>query len=299
MRIPRIPVWIKVLTTAVILMLLVRTFAFTSCTIPFSGMENTLYQGERVLVNKWSYGLRLPFSTYRLVTEHAKRGDVTLFNNPLHRGEGKPVYARELFISRCVGVPGDTLMMNDELLVMGEWGQSPDSKQLYAYPHTAEDTLQTAMKELKILDNPLVGYTSGNYVRSFSHYEYYLLHQKLGTAFRLYPVHAGDTARSHPFVIPKKGLAVKIHPWNKTLLCNTIIHHEQRKASVKGDTLYVDGKPVESYTFQKDYYWMASNNPVNLSDSRLFGLVPHECLIGKAYCIWYSSRKERIFQLVE
>ena len=83
------------------------------------------------------------------------------------------------------------------------------------------------------------------------------------------------------------------------LLCNTIVHHEQANASVKGDTLYVNGKAVDSYRFKKDYYWMVSNNPINMADSRLFGLVPHECLIGKAYCIWYSTKKERIFQLVE
>lgn len=61
MRIPCIPVWIKAMLTAVILVLLVKTFAFTSCTIPSTGMENSLYQGERVLVNKWSYGFRVPF----------------------------------------------------------------------------------------------------------------------------------------------------------------------------------------------------------------------------------------------
>ena len=298
MRIPRIPVWLKVFSLAILVGVLVRAFAFTSCSIPYTGMENTLYQGERVLVNKWSYGLRLPFSTIRLGAEQARKGDVVLFNNPTPRHEA-PVYARELFISRCIGVPGDTLMMNDELMVTGRQVQSPDSKQLYVYPHTAEDTLCQVMKELGIAENPLVGYASGNYIRSFSHYEYYLLNQRLGSVVNLQPVHANDTAKSHPFVIPQKGKPVKVYPWNKTLLCNTIIRHEHRKATVKGDTLYVEGKPVNFYIFQKDYYWMASNNPVNLSDSRLFGLVPDECLIGKAWCIWYSSQKDRIFQLVE
>lgn len=298
MRIPRIPVWLKVFALAILVVLLVRTFAVTSCSIPFTGMENTLYQGERVLVNKWSYGLRLPFSTFRLRAEQPRKGDVVLFNNPLSRNDA-PVYARELFISRCVGVPGDTLMMDDQLLVTGKQVQSPDSKQLYVYPHSAEDTLMQVMKELGIADNPLVGYASGNYIRSFSHYEHYLLRQRLGTVVDLHPVHANDSAQSHPFVIPQKGKPVKVYPWNKTLLCNTIIRHEHRKASVKGDTLYVEGKPVEAYAFQNDYYWMASNNPLNLSDSRLFGLVPFECLVGKAYRIWYSSDKDRIFQLVQ
>ena len=46
----RIPIWLKVLFTAILIVLLVKTFAFTSCSIPFTGMENTLYQGEKVLV---------------------------------------------------------------------------------------------------------------------------------------------------------------------------------------------------------------------------------------------------------
>lgn len=295
----RIPIYIKVLSTAILIVLLVRTCAFTSCSIPSTGMENSLYQGEKVLVNKWSYGLRIPFTSSHFLAERARKGDVVLFNNPIPADKETPIFARELFISRCVGVPGDTLMLNHELLVTGERGLSPDSKQLYAYPHEAEDTLLQAMRQVGMEGNLLVGYSEGRYVRSFSHYELYLLKQKLGNAIDIHPVHSNDTTDSHPLVIPAKGKAIKVYPWNVTLLCNTILHHEGRQASVKNDTLLIDGKPAASYTFRKDYYWMASNNPVNLSDSRLFGLVPHDHLIGRAAYIWYSDRKERIFQPVQ
>ena len=130
-------------------------------------------------------------------------------------------------------------------------------------------------------------------------YEYYLLKQKLAGKVDLIPLYHKDISKSHPFVIPEKGKPVKVYPWNVTLLCNTIVRHEGRVASVRGDTLYVGGKPVEAYTFNKNYYWMASNNPVNLCDSRLFGLVPDDHLIGKAWRIWFSSRKGRIFQRVQ
>ena len=82
LRIPYIPVWIKAMLTAVILVLLVKTFAFTSCTMPATGMENSRYQGERVLVNKWSYGFRVPFSIWRWLGKTAGKGDIVLFNNP-------------------------------------------------------------------------------------------------------------------------------------------------------------------------------------------------------------------------
>ena len=295
----RIPIWLKVLVTAVLLVLLVKTFAITSCSIPSTGMENTLYRGEKVLVNKWSYGWRIPFTSSHFMAEKAKRGDVVLFNNPSPSDQETPVFARGLFISRCVGTPGDTLMLNKELLVTGQKVLSPDSKQLYTYPHQLEDTLQCVLRELGIKENLLVGYSEGRYVRSFSHYEHYLLKQKLGASFNLHPLHANDTTDSHPLVIPAKGKVIKVYPWNATLLCNTILRHEGRRALVKNDTLFVDGKPVNFYIFKKDYYWMASNNPVNLADSRLFGLVPHDHLIGRASYIWYSSRKERIFQPVQ
>lgn len=299
MRIPHIPVWIKAVLTSVVVVLLVNTFAFTSCTIPSTGMENSLYQGERVLVNKWSYGFRVPFSTWRWLEKPAGKGDIALFNNPNPRSPQTAVSNRELFISRVVGVPGDTLMLNDELLVTNEQVLSPDSKSLYVYPHAEEERMLDAMRAVNIKGNQLVGYADGKYIRSFSHYEYYLLRQKLAGKVDLVPLYRKDVSKSYPFVIPAKGKAVKVYPWNVALLCNTIVRHEGKQASVKGDTLYVGGKPMQTYTFGKNYYWMASNNPVNLCDSRLFGLVPDDHLIGKAWRIWFSTRKGRLFQEVQ
>lgn len=299
MKVIRIPFWLKVSMMAIVLVLLVKVFVLTSCTIPSTGMENSLYQGERILVNKWSYGLRLPFTTTRFFSDRVEKGDIVLFNNPISEGKETPPFSRELFISRCVGVPGDTLMLNDELMVTNERIFSPDSKQLYAYPHEQEDTLQAVLIQLGITNNQLVGYSEGKYVRSFSHYERYLLKQRLGDSLNLKAVHANDKADSHPFVVPTRGKSIKVYPWNITLLCNTILHHEKRQAFVRNDTLWVDQKPVDHYVFSKDYYWMASNNPVNLADSRLFGWVPHDYLVGKACYIWYSSQKDRIFQSIQ
>lgn len=295
----RITKTLKVLFTAIVIVWLVKTFAFTSCSIPSTGMENTLYQGEKVLVNKWSYGWRIPFTASHFQTKRAKKGDVVLFNNPVPLDKECPIFARALYISRCAGAPGDTLMLNRELLVTGARALSPDSKQLYSYPHEQEDTLKYTMQQLGIAGNLLVGYSEGRYVRSFSHYEHYLLKQRLGAALDIRLVHSNETTDSHPLIVPAKGKLVEVYPWNVTLLCNTILHHEGRQASVKNDTLWVEGKPVNSYRFTKDYYWMSSNNPVNLSDSRLFGLVPHDHLVGRAAYIWYSHRKERIFQPVQ
>ena len=81
-----------------------------------------------------------------------------------------------------------------------------------------------------------------------------------------------------------------------TLLCNTIMRHEGKRASVKGDTLLVEDKPVSAYTFEKNYYWMASNNPINLCDSRLFGLVPvtpfiHQNPLALIEAVFHAGRR--------
>ena len=105
-----------------------------------------------------------------------------------------------------------------------------------------------------------------------------------------------DTADGvHPFVVPARGRAVRVYPWNAKLLCNTIVQHEGRQAHLQGDTLWVDGRRVTSYTFTKDYHWVASNNSVSLCDSRLFGFVPDDHIIGRASLIWFSKDTEEPF----
>ena len=115
-----------------------RGFAFTSCLIPSTGMENSIFQGERILVNKWSYGLRVPFmslfSYHRWCESPVRRQEIVVFNNPA--GIRQPVIdRREIYISRCLGVPGDTLLVDSLFSVISPEAQfNPDKKDFYSYP---------------------------------------------------------------------------------------------------------------------------------------------------------------------
>lgn len=303
----------KILGTAIVVVLLVRALLVTSYFIPSSGMENSLYKGEGVLVNKWSYGLRLPCPSWvgyhRWASERAAKGDVVVFNNPLPADWNQRLEWRDVFISRCIGTPGDTLLLNDQLMAVDGEVFSPDSKEMYVYSSAAEDSLLAVLASLGLADNALVGYAEGGkYIRSFSHYEYYLISQRVGNSIHFVALadqqkalaadSVGAVHRSLPFVVPAKGKPVRVYPWNVKLLCNTLTSHEHRRANVKGDTLLVDGRVVTQVVFSKDYYWMASNDPVNFNDSRLFGFVPEDHLIGKVWRIWYPTRKGRFFQRV-
>ena len=287
--------WIFAFTGAIAVVLLLRGFAFTSCLIPSTGMENSLFQGERILVNKWSYGLRLPlmslFSYHRWCERSVRQQDVVVFNNPAAIGQ-PTIDRREIYISRCIGTPGDTLLVDSLFSVSSPEAQfNPDKKRLYSYPATKEQLITSLMQTLSITNDGLMGSNDSTHVRSFSRYEYYLLEQAISDQNWIQPLTEKSEKELKPLIVPGKGKALRVYPWNITLLRNTLVMHEGKQAEIKNDTLYIDGKPTQHCFFTKDYYWMASNNSVNLSDSRLFGFVPQDHIIGKASLIWFSKEK--------
>lgn len=166
----------------------------------------------------------------------------------------------------------------------------PDRKQLYTYPQTKEQQLDSLLSILSIGSNELMGQHEGKNVRSFSRYEYYLLEQAMNGKSWIQPLSQSRQEETKPLIIPGKGKAVRVYPWNRTLLRNTLVLHEGKQAEIRNDTLYIEGRPSQHCYFTKDYYWMASNNSVNLSDSRLFGFVPQDHVIGKASRIWFSKK---------
>ena len=287
--------WILAFAGAIAVVLLLRGFAFTSCLIPSTGMENSLFQGERILINKWSYGLRVPlmslFSYHRWCERSVRKQDVVVFNNPAAIGQ-PTIDRREIYISRCIGTPGDTLLVDSLFSVSSPEAQfNPDKKRLYSYPATKEQLITSLMQTLSITNDGLMGSNDSTHVRSFSRYEYYLLEQAISDQNWIQPLTEKSEKELKPLIVPGKGKALRVYPWNITLLRNTLVMHEGKQAEIKNDTLYIDGKPTQHCFFTKDYYWMASNNSVNLSDSRLFGFVPQDHIIGKASLIWFSKEK--------
>ena len=278
-----------------LVVVLLRGCVATSYLIPSSGMENSLYQSERILVNKWSYGLRLPFMKlwgyHRWADSPVQKEDILVFNNPANLSE--PVIdRREVFISRCIGIPGDTLLIDSLFSVIPSEKNAPDQKFLYSYPRQRERQLDSLLSILSIAPNKLLGQDSTKNIRSFSRYEYYLLEQAINGNNWIQPLAGKKDTELRPLIVPGKGKFIRVHPWNITLLRNTLVMHEGKQAEIKNDTLYVDGKPTQHCYFTKDYYWVGANNTINLTDSRLFGFVPQDHLIGKASLVWFSKEKD-------
>lgn len=280
---------------AALAVLLLRGCVATSYLIPSSGMENALYRGERILVNKWSYGLRLPLMAWwgyhRWAERPVRAQDIVVFNNPANLDQ--PVIdRREVFIGRCVGLPGDTLMVDSLYNIVPSEKLAPDQKFLYAYPRQREHQLDSLLTLLSIRSDGVLGQDSAKNIRSFSRYEYYLLSEAIDGPVWLTPTVSEDSLHAlRPIIVPSRGATLRVRPWNITLLRNTLVLHEGRQAEIKGDTLLVDGKPVNFCRFTKDYHWVAANNVTSVNDSRLFGFVPKDHLIGRAALVWFSKQE--------
>lgn len=252
-------------------------------------------EGQRVYPNKINMDSLTRDQQRTVYDLYYNAGRNLIRTNPQMYGDivVRPVDRRENYIGRCIGVPGDTLFIDSLFSVISPEVQfNPDKKRLYAYPVDKENLITSLMHTLSIDDDGLMGSSDSTHVRSFSRYEYYLLEQAINGNNWIQPLAGKKDTELRPLIVPGKGKFVRVHPWNITLLRNTLVMHEGKQAEIKNDTLYVDGKPTQHCYFTKDYYWVGANNTINLTDSRLFGFVPQDHLIGKASLVWFSKEKD-------
>ena len=206
--------FIIAIVAAAIVMLLFRGVAFTIYTVPKTGIRPWLVDGDRVLVNRWSYGLRtggekfFPYS--RWFRKPVGKGELVAFNYPLDTISS--VCNRPVHAAFCMAGPGDTVMVNRK-----------------------------------------------------------------------------------PIIPPKKCRMVEVKPWNIKLLCNTYRIHEHRDADIVEDKLYLDGKETRYAYFSKNYYWMSVMPEDTFPDSRFYGFVPEDHIIGRVVMVVYSKGDSESF----
>ena len=91
-----------------------------------------------------------------------------------------------------------------------------------------------------------------------------------------------------PIYIPKKGVTVKINIDNLPYYKQTIELYEKNNLVTNNNDIFINGKKVDTYTFQQDYYWLMGDNRHNSLDSRYWGFVPFDHVLGKPVMIWFS-----------
>ncbi len=317
---------------AILTVIFIKSFVVWIYMVPTSSMEKTLLPGDLILVNKFSYGIRLPITPltfplshqklpfneevnsyldfiqlpyFRLFSSEVEQNDVVVFNYPMQTDF--PVDHRSFYIKRCVGLPGDTLKINAKQVLINNKALAFPKKVAFDYNvqtgiELNYDTLLkydvtegsrisgTRRWQLTLSDSSKNRLEALDYVHSIVP----LNINKDNYATYIFPYHKHynwNVDYYGPLIIPKAGATVKLDSNSIHLYKRIIEQYEENELSWEGNSITINGIETDHYIFKMNYYFMMGDNRHKSSDSRFWGFVPENHVIGKATTVLFSVNK--------
>ncbi len=267
----KIKEFFKQLFYAAIAAFFIITFIIQNTRIPTGSMEDTILVGDFVLVNKFIYGSSspryIPFTETPLpyftlpAFKDPKPTDIVVFEYPGDRDQLEPTEKGVNYVKRCIGTPGDTVEIRDKVVFVNgkEFWRPPYIKYYRGMIGPNLKPLPKGFAEPRIFPRGMP-WNEDNY---------------------------------GPIVVPKKGMTIPINIYNVEQWRTTIDREfGKRVVEIRGNVVYIDGQPTSSYTFKKDYYFMMGDNRDDSLDSRFWGFVPRDAVVGEAFIILFSWNRE-------
>ena len=239
-----------------------------------------------------------------------ERGRDVVWNNKEIFGDiiYRPVDRRDNYVKRCLGLPGETLQIRDGIVyINGKAVPQPKNVQYFYYVETdgtfidedLYDELGISMDDRHGQGNQYILPLTAAMKQTLESKPWVQTIQRIqpdaGETLITYPVgvdYGWTHANYGPIWIPKKGAKVDLTVQNLPLYERCIRNYEGNTLEVKGGQIYINGKVATSYTFKMDYYWMPGDNRDNSLDSRYWGFVPEDHIVGTPSIILISFDKD-------
>ncbi len=318
--------WVTAILSAGLLVLLLALFMVRFFFVQSSSMEKSLFPGDFVFVNKLSYGARLPqhplsvpyskeYFIHSIQLPYARfpglsdveHNDILTFNHPLKK-TALPVDKRPVYMKRCVGLPGDTFQIKDKTVFINgrELPSPPTLKFNHHVKATHNNTILPVLEQLGVNDAGRLS-NKGDWLVPLTRDEAELLEDHPAiifveewddedntfrkAIFPHNPEHSWNLDDWGPVVIPAKGDTVRLDHRNISLYKKVIEVHEGHRVTLTDSLLLIDGKPDSLYTFEMDHFIVLGDDRHNSKDSRFWGFVPEDHVIGTAGFVLFSYDK--------